>query len=250
MTAADAIADGVRTHDKQHPIVMSGPTFVGGLHIGDTALTYRIGDGHYSVRLNAESRGFVRLLFDWAFELEASGTLQTESSPGVHPVDYQSRRRKRDDFVVRRVPFQAGTALVVPPEGIDPNPHPIPPDELKDVLDPASALLSAGLALAHTGTCDQVLRIFDGNTRNDVVLADYREPDPPSGNPDAGIPPEKRCVFESFRIAGFSELRQGKPTAKGEIWFRPYGETLLVPARLQVPTPVGTAVFHFHPPAG
>ena len=227
---------------------LTGTAYVGGLHAGEAVLHLDVRDDSYSVRFNAESHGLVRLLFQWAFELEVEGTLAAGPGSGLQPAVYQSRRHNRDGAVERHVRFRAGIAETILPEGADPYPVPVPSEERRHVLDPASALLSAGLVLARTGRCDQTIRVFDGKTRNDLILADPG--DEPAASPEGAGPADaKRCAFRSQRVAGFSERRLRKPPVEGDIWFRAYGEHLMVPVRLQTRTRIGIAIFHFELPA-
>jgi hypothetical protein len=249
------------TAPYSHAVPPSGPTdssfaltgsaYVGGFHAGDAVLHFNVRDDSYSVRFNAESQGLIRLLFQWGFELEVQGTLASGQVSGLQPAVYQSRRYHRDGHVERHVRFRAGVAETILPEGADPYPIPVPSEERRHVLDPASAVISAGLVLARTGRCDQTIRVFDGKTRSNLVLtdsgdelaADLQAADPGSGD-------TKRCAFQSHRVAGFSERHLRKPPVEGEIWFRAYGDDLMVPVRLQTPTLIGMAIFHFELPAG
>ena len=227
-----------------------GSAFVGGFRAGEAVMEFDINDDSYSVRFNAESQGLIRLLFQWAFELEVQGTLAAEHAAGLRPAVYQSRRYHRDGHVERHVRFQAGFAETILPEGADPYPHPVPPEERRQVLDPASALLSAGLVLARTGRCEQTIRVFDGKTRSNLVLTD-RGDSPAAGSPDSGHRSghAKQCAFRSHRVAGYSDRHMRKPPVEGEIWFRTHVDGLMVPVRLQTPTLIGMAIFHFELPA-
>lgn len=233
------------------PFALTGSAYVGGFRAGEAIMEFDINDDGYSVRFNAESQGLIRLLFQWAFELEVQGTLEAELAAGLRPTVYQSRRYHRDGHVERHVRFRAGYAETVLPEGAEPYPHPVPPEERRQVLDPASALLSAGLVLARTGRCEQTIRVFDGKTRSDLVLTD-RGDDPVAGSPDPEHLPghDKQCTFRSYRVAGYSDRHMRKPPVEGEIWFRTHVDGLMVPVRLQTPTLIGMAIFHFELPAG
>ena len=230
---------------------LTGSAYVGGIHAGDAVLRFDIQDDSYTMRFNAESQGLIRLLFQWGFELEVQGTLTTGQVAGLQPAMYQSRRYHRDGHVERHVRFQAGVAETILPEGADPYPFPVPSEERRHVLDPASALLSAGLVLAQTGRCDQTIRVFDGKTRSNLILTD-RGNRVPQGRPQADSDPAeaRRCAFRSLRVAGFSERHLRKPAVEGEIWFRAYGDGLMVPVRLQTPTLIGMAIFRFELPTG
>ncbi len=226
-------------------VALAGTAHVGGFHAGSAELQLEVRDGRYSVRFNAESEGWIRLFFRWGFELQARGTLETVEVSELRPIEYLSKRYHRDGHVERHVRFRAGIAETVLPPGVDPYPHPVPSEERVRVLDPASALLAAGLTLARTGRCEQTIRVFDGKTRSDMVLTD-------SDTGRAGAPGigTKQCTFDMRRIAGFSERRLHKPPVRGEIWFRPYREGLMVPTRLETRTRVGMAIFRFELPAG
>ena len=230
---------------------LTGSAYVGGFHAGDAVLHFNVRDDSYSVRFNAESQGLIRLLFQWTFELEVEGTLAAGHVSGLQPAVYQSRRYHRDGHVERHVRFRAGMAETILPEGAEPYPIPVPSEERRHVLDPASALLSAGLALARTGRCDQTIRVFDGKTRSNLVLTDPGNDltaDPQQVDP--GPADAKRCTFQSLRVAGYSKRHLRKPPLEGEIWFRAYGDALMVPVRLQTLTRIGMAIFRFELPAG
>ncbi len=223
---------------------MAGTAHVGGFHAGNANLQLEVGEGSYSVRFSAESQGLVRLLFRWGFELNVRGTLETADVYPLQPIEYLSKRYHRDGHVERHVRFRSGRAETVLPEGAAPYPYPVPSEERVEVLDPASALLAAGLVLARTGRCEQTIRLFDGKTRSDMVLTESPALQPRT--PDTEI---KRCAFHVRPVAGYSEKRLRKPPVQGEMWFRPHGDGLMVPARLETRTRIGMAIFRFVAPS-
>lgn len=232
------------------PFALTGSAYVGGFHAGNAALEFAVRERGYVVRFNAESQGLIKLLFNWGFELEAQGTFVAGTTPGIQPTRYQSRRYSRGSHVARHVRFHAGVAETILPAGTDPYPFPVPAEERTDVLDPASALLAAGVVLARTGRCDQTLRVFDGKTRSNMVLTDRGEELLSFSDTVDQRSIARRCSFRSHRVAGYSESQVRKPPVEGDMWFLPHSDSLMLPVRLETPTRLGTAVFHFQPPSG
>ena len=249
ITACGSEAFSVRPAGIQ-PFILSGSAYVGGFHAGNAALEFAVMERGYVMRFNAESQGLIKLLFNWGFELEAQGTFVAGSTPGIRPTTYQSRRYSRGSHVARHVRFHAGVAEAILPAGADPYPFPVPAEERTDVLDPASALLAAGVVLARTGRCDQTLRVFDGKTRSNMVLTDRGEELLSFSDVVGGRSIARRCSFRSHRVAGYSERQVQKPPVEGDMWFLPHSDSLMLPVRLETPTRLGTAIFHFQPPAG
>ena len=230
------------------PFVLEGSGYIGGLSAGDAVLDFSVGGQGYFMRFNAESTGLIRLLFDWRFELEAQGLFDAASETGLQPTHYRSHRYSRGRDVARHVRFQAGIAETVLPVGAEPHAFPVAAGERTNVLDPASAFLAAGLALARTGRCDQVLRVFDGKRRRNVTLTDRGDELLPHSHAFSGQGLARRCSFLSQRVAGYSEGQLRKPPIAGDVWFKRFSDSLMLPVRLQAPFRLGTAVFHFRLP--
>ena len=231
------------------PFVLAGTGYIGGLSAGDAVLDFSVRERGYFMHFNAESTGLMRLLFDWRFELEAQGLFDAASETGLQPTTYRSHRHSRGRDVARHVRFHAGIAETVLPVGGQPPAFPVAAEERTNVLDPASAFLAAGLALARTGRCDQVLRVFDGKRRRDVTLTDRGDELLPQSHAFSEQGFARRCSFLSQRVAGYSERQLRKPPIAGDIWFKRYSDSLMLPVRLQAPFRLGTAVFHFRLPA-
>lgn len=137
---------------------------------------------------------------------------------------------------------------VDPPQDNDPERVPITEAHQHGVLDPMIALLlrvpGSGEVLSPEA-CQRSLPVFDGRLRYDLQFAFKRMDKVKASKGYAG--PVVVCAAYFSPVAGFIPSRAAikyLSTQKDmEIWFAPIaGTRVLVPYRVQGPTPIGQAV--------
>lgn len=135
---------------------------------------------------------------------------------------------------------------VEPPNHPGPDVVPLKPEHLRGVFDPLSALI---VLARHNGAghpCDRKIGIFEGKQRFDVVFSPLKEEtiaEPkPSGQPVRAFV----CRVKYMPVAGHKMNKETSALVKAEgieVAFRPIPEArMLLPYRIALPTPVGTAV--------
>ena len=135
-----------------------------------------------------------------------------------------------------------------PPPHPDPDSIPVTDADRRGVIDPISAGLIpviGGEDLVSAAACARTLPVFDGRQRFDVALA-FKRMD--KVNPEKGYQgPAVVCAVRYQPRAGYRPNRVAVKflvaTHDVEMWLVPIaGARLLVPARISIPTLVGTAV--------
>jgi len=219
-----------------------------GIPIGKGSWLIDINDTHYSAAATGTTTGLLHAFTDGHGASAARGTLQ-----GGHPVSaiYASTivAGKRTDEV--RITIANGDVKdfsVDPPQDNMAERVPVTEAHRRDVLDPVTASL---LRVPGNGdplspeACKQTLPIFDGRLRYDLTLVFKRMDKVKAAKGYAG--PVVVCAVYFSPVAGFITSRSAiKYIAKLrniEAWMAPIaGTRVLVPYRIQGPTPIGQAV--------
>ena len=91
--------------------------------------------------------------------------------------------------------------------------------QMLHTVDPLTAILAIGHAVARSGRCGGSVAVFDGRRRYDLVLTDdgSERLEASSGNAYAGE--VRRCLVAAVKIAGFSFDQDYSPhTSNGRVW--------------------------------
>jgi hypothetical protein len=219
-----------------------------GIPIGKGDWTVDIGDTQYSASVNGATTGLMRVLTEGEGSTVASGTInagRVQSSTYVATI----KSRKNKDEV--RVTLDKGSVRDTnadPPIDHDRERVPVTEADLQNVLDPMTASLLAtpgnGNPVAAEA-CQRTLPIFDGRLRYDLELAFKRMETVKAEKGYAG--PVVVCAVYFKPIAGYigtrATIRYISKIRDMEIWLAPVaGTRVLVPFRVQGPTPIGEAV--------
>ena len=166
----------------------------------------------YHVEGSIHTNGVADLVVSYRLETHTDGRVVAGK---LQPIEQANQSKRNGVERVIRLDYDGGAvrAHVTPPfEKM------LPPEQTAGTLDPASATLAAGRALAATGRCDQRIKVFDGRRRYDLVLTDDGE-----GRLDRGLGlytgTAHRCRLEMVKI---DEAQRDESEAKGEpavVWF-------------------------------
>ncbi len=184
-------------------------------------------------------------LYKYNGTFAGNGTLAgDEVRPSAYAYDWQVNRKSGSV----KLGFARGSVASVeiqPPHTPSPEVVPLKPEHLKSVFDPLTALIA--LSRYRGGDpCDRKISLFEGKQRFDLVLTRHREEkvlEPkPSGQPVLA----HVCRVRYVPIAGHKTNRETQAAIKAEgieVALRPIpSANLLVPYRITIPTPLGTAV--------
>ena len=124
----------------------------------------------------------------------------------------------------------------VPPQDIPPGFIPVTKEQLRDVLDPLTGVMS--LAVGDTARpCDRRLPIFDGRQRFDLVFTPASKPASPAA--------DQVCRVRMIPISGYKPGEGAESVISGniEVVLRPVPTAnIVIPYRVTVPTIIGSAV--------
>ncbi|HZP77989.1 MAG TPA: DUF3108 domain-containing protein [Pseudolabrys sp.] len=219
---------------------------IAGIPIGKGTWTINITEGQYAAAASGMTTGLMRVF---------AGGEGTSMSRGVFAsgklmlVDYTATVKMKDKTDEVRFLLNAGTVKnlsVEPPVTPDHDRIPVTEAEKHGVIDPMTASLVRvnGEATSPEG-CQRTVAVFDGRMRYDLRLA-YKRVDHVKAEKGYQGPVLVCSVFFS-PIAGHIPTRAAiKYLAEQhdmEVWLAPItGTHVLVPYRMQAPTPIGPAV--------
>ena len=171
----------------------------------------------YEVAGTVRTQGVLGVVSDFTLHTESRGAIAADKlHPSVHDSASRARRKERRAHLDFRHDGSVVAALT--PAG-DPD-HKLPTaDQVVGTVDPLTAILAIGHAVAQTGSCRGVkVPVYDGRRRYDLVLAD----DGAERTVEPGKPAERRCALDMVKLAGFSSDRDRAPrTDHGKVWIMP-----------------------------
>jgi hypothetical protein len=139
-----------------------------GLPVFKGSVTGRALDGHYSLALQTEATGILRVIRRSRINASAEGTIEPARYRALH---YQLRakwRKKRRSVDMTFAPDGSFQLAVSPPERD--KREPVPQPVAAAAFDPLTALLHSTTVPLDTPACSLTVPIFDGRRRFDVRL--------------------------------------------------------------------------------
>jgi hypothetical protein len=219
-----------------------------GVPVGEGSWTVEIGDDHYATSANGVSGGLLNIFGRSSGNAASNGRLLAGAlSPLTYTLTTTSSRKSE----TIRMAMAAGAVKEV---SIEPVPGPdatriaITEAHKRAVLDPMSGTL---LRVPGTGepvapeACRSATAVFDGRMRYDLKLEFKRMETVRSEGGYRG--PAVVCAIYFEPVAGYVPervtIRYLSAQRNMEVWFAPIvGTRFLVPYRVTVPTPLGTAM--------
>jgi hypothetical protein len=218
-----------------------------GIPIGEGNWTVEIGESHYSAAASGATTGLLRVFAGGQGASAAQGTLSA-GKPMASAYNFSVTTRKKTD----RGHFDVNDGTVTkikldPPQEPDNERVPVTEAYLRGVQDPMTGML---LRVPGTGNslnpeaCKRTLAVFDGKLRYDLQLAFKRLDTVKADKGYAG--PVLVCAVYFTPVAGYipsrSSIRYLARMRDIEVWLAPIaGTRILVPFRMQGPTPIGIA---------
>ncbi|RDV03791.1 DUF3108 domain-containing protein [Undibacter mobilis] len=219
-----------------------------GLPIGEGGWTIVIGETEYSATATGTTTGLMKAFTGGHGQTVTQGTLQA-GKPAVASYVASIQSYKKGNEI--RLKVDAGTVKELklnPPAETEPERVPVTDASKSGVLDPMTATLvrmPASGELMSAEACQRKLPVFDGRLRYDLNLAFKRMGEVKAAKGYAG--PVVVCSVYFTPVAGYIPTRAAikylQEQRNIEIWLAPIGGTrVLVPIRIEGPTPVGRAV--------
>ncbi len=211
----------------------------GGLHVADVTLTLRGDSQAYWGDMNINTRGLLGWAFDWMGALHARGALTRGALNGeadLSPTVFERRFVQSDDSGAVVIEydstglaqgFEDGEALTA-----------IEPHLRQDTVDPLAALIGLRQHVLNGRSGMVTLPVFDGKRRIDVVATIEPQRTTRIGGTDRQVVP---VIASITPVAGFKP-KQARGWASSHLRVLFSADDQAVPLRIQVESPVGTAV--------
>jgi len=230
-----------------------------GLKLGEGAWEIDVAEDKFSARANGTTSGLVRLFSSGHGKGASRGAIKNNQLvPASYAVSIKTGRKSEDV----RLKLNDGAVRDVSIEPPSPEPAgriPVTDAHRRNVLDPMTASLlriSGDGDLMRPEVCRQHTPIFDGRMRYDLTLA-YKRMEQVEVPGYEG--PALVCAIYFAPLAGHvpnrAAIKYLIAQQDMETWLVPIGGTrVMVPIRVQVPTPLGLGVmeatsFHVMPRA-
>lgn len=221
---------------------------IAGIPIGKGTWVIDINDTHYSATASGETTGLIRAFTGGRGTSAAQGTLHAGEPVASSFTSLIAASHKTDEVSLSVVNGAVKDSHVEPPLEVEPDRVPITDEHRKGILDPMTASLlrtpGSGNPLAPEA-CQRTVSVFDGRLRYDLQLAYKRMDQVKSEKGYSG--PAVVCAVFVIPIAGHvpsrAAIRYITKTRDIEAWLVPVaGTRVLVPFRVQGPTPIGRVV--------
>ena len=221
---------------------------LGRLNLGNFSVTTTLRGEGYQMRGEGRFSILEGLVYNWQGVTSSSGKVtEAGPEPDTYAVSYSDGGQKSERL---KMTFDEGTVervSIVPNTRPRPGTIPVRREQLEGVLDPMSgAFLTARSANpnADLGVCNQMLPVFDGRQRFDLVLKPKKAVRVQNRSPTAYSGPAVICRVKFIPIAGYQPgdpgIQMMTQSNEIEVWLMPVrGTQMYVPYRIVLPTPVG-----------
>lgn len=241
---ATMLLAGIGTQAHAQTLKVNYDLSLAGLSIGKVDLSSTFTGPKYELQGNVKMTGLVRLFTGGKGFANASGTI---AGAQLQPRDFAVTSKSSKEQRTIRMGLASGNVKdleINPPVEPKSDRVPVKDADKKGVIDPLSALIMPAVAsksLTDEANCNRTLPVFDGATRQDVILT-YGE------TKNVELPgysgPVLVCNARWVPIAGH---RTERPATKFmqdntdmNVWLAPVeGQRVLFPIRVSVRTMVG-----------
>jgi len=225
---------------------------VGRFNLGSFRVSANVQGGQYRMKGDGAFSVLEGLIFKWRGALAGAGQV-TEAGPEPATYSFSYSAGKKSERL--RVTFGKGyvkQVTIAPHRRQAPGTIPVRKEQLEGVLDPLSGTFLTARSANPNGdlsVCNQLLPVFDGWTRFDLVLKPKKRVLVQNKAATSYTGPAAVCRVKFIPISGYRPDDRGIQTLKQsneiEVWLIPVrGTQMYVPYRIAMPTPagVGTAV--------
>lgn len=220
---------------------------LGGIKLGEGSWTVDVGESKFSATANGATSGLARMFSSGHGKSASRGTIKNDQLvPASYVVSIKSGK-KSEDVRLKLNEGEVKEVSIEPPSPEPPGRVPVTEAHRRNVLDPMTASLlriSGNGDLMKPEICRQHTPIFDGRMRYDLTLA-YKRMEQVKVPGYEG--PALVCAIYFAPLAGHvpsrATIRYLINQREMETWLVPIaGTRVMVPIRVQVPTPLGLGV--------
>lgn len=221
--------------------------YMGGVKIGNATIGVALKTDDYSVKLNMETGGIVGWFVKWTNLSAVFGKMSAENEEIFSPVSYQNQSVWKEKRRLIEIAFEAGKTEVqtaIPDPIKDEGRKSISVTDLKNAIDPLTALIKVGKTIEKTGSCTSILKIFDGRRLFQIEIED-------KGSAEVSVTRRApfggkahRCDFVSKQLAGFKPNKE--PSEKsGSFYFRQLDDSAgIMPVQIKADSSYGSLIMH------
>ncbi len=221
---------------------------IGRINLGNFQVTTTFNGDGYQMRGEGRFSILEGILYEWRGSTASAGRVTPAGpEPSMYAANYSDGSRGSEQL---RVTFDDGAVQhisIVPNKRPIPGTIPVTQEQLEGVLDPLSgAFLTARSPNPYgdLSVCNQMLPVFDGKARFDLVLKPKKAVMVHNATPGNYSGPAVICRVKFIPIAGYQPdnpgIRLMRQTDEIEVWLMPVkGTHMYVPYRIVLPTPVG-----------
>ena len=211
-----------------------------GLTIGSARLAAEIGDVDYRATLSGGMRGIARVFSDGKGSAEVSGRIVKGK---VQPTAYTFRWREDNDDETLQLGFGNGrlqSLQMIPPPKPRKNRVPLTEAHKIGAVDPLSAVLVPARFDDPAAVCNRSVRVIEGRTRFDLILA-YERTETVSGGKEGYSGPAVVCSMRYRAVAGHRKDKEDIAKLEAErdmrVWMAPVGDSgVMIPVKLYIRT--------------
>jgi hypothetical protein len=187
-------------------LALTYEVYAGGLHIFSFDVNLSLRPQGYRIAAAGSTRGITGVFYKWDVSLTAEGH-------SFQPARYVTVNGGRQAAKTMQLDFIKGGSFTVtrnPPEPVDESDEEgkLPSSLPANIADPLSAGLIASRTLAETGSCEQIIPVFDGKRRYNLLLHYAGVGTVPKSRLSVYHGPAIRCGFTMERISGFKKQRR------------------------------------------
>jgi len=216
--------------------------------IGSGTWTIDVGENQYAATATGTTGGLLRAFTSGQGNSSARATLTGGRVTSSIYASTITTRKKADTTRITISNGNVKDVSVDPPQENDPERVPVTEAQQRGVFDPMTALfvrVPGNGELLSPEACQHTMAVFDGRLRYDLQLAFKRMDKVKASKGYAG--PVVVCATYFVPVAGYipsrAAVRYLAQQRDMEVWLAPIaGTRVLVPYRVQGPTPIGQAV--------
>lgn len=182
--------------------------YLGGLHFMDSSTEFTRSGPVYNMEMKAGTQGIVRRLLPWDADLTSSGRIKRDQVEPQKSKVVTYWRDKPAGVVFEYKKGKNGTRMesrFEPPQGKNKKPLDTRPGE----LDPLTGILQMMASFSYGKGCEQVLPIYDGHRRFDVVLEEQGKEKLQGANYSLYNGEAIKCVVDFNMRGGSTTDREG-----------------------------------------
>jgi hypothetical protein len=221
---------------------------LGNFNLGQFRVTTTFRGDAYEMRGEGNFSILEGLIYRWQGTTSSTGRV-TDSGPepAMYALRYSDGGRRGEQL---RMTFDGGSVqkvTIYPSRRQNPRTIPVTKEQLEGVLDPMSGAFLTASSQNPNGdlaVCNQILPVFDGLQRFDLVLSPKRAVTVKKTTKGGYGGPAVICRVKFIPIAGYQPdnpgIRMMSQSDEIEVWLIPVrGTFMYVPYRIVLPTPVG-----------